>query len=225
VNGLTGDPQGLDLAISYWLAAGSLTAFLTLLWVVCGTKTYPSIKNRANGGERLRRFWYLVLGSDDRVSTSKVQLALWTLALAYALLVIVFHDFVYPPGKLDPRYLLLLGFPAGAAVGAKLITTRQMSSGAVSKKRDTSPRKSLSRAVSEIVTNDQGDLDLGDAQYFIFNLVALTAFFIAFLHNPARLPVLSDTLVALTSASATAYVAKKAVSPPRAPAFSQCEMS
>jgi IPT/TIG domain len=43
--------------------------------------------------------------------------------------------------------------------------------------------------------------------------VALAAFFIPFFRDPARLPVLPDTLVGLTSASAAAYVAKKAVSP------------
>jgi IPT/TIG domain len=210
VNGLAAGPVGLTLAISYWLAAGCLIAFLALLWVVCGTKTYQDADGQPQG---IRHFWYIVLGADDRVSTSKVQLAMWTLALSYALLVIVFHDFAYPPGALDPRYLLLLGFPAGAAVGAKAITTGQMASGAVSKKRAPSPKKRVSTAISEIVANDQGDLDLGDAQYFIFNLVALIAFFVAFAHHPVKLPVLPDTLVGLTSASAATYVAKKAARP------------
>lgn len=202
--------QGLDLAISYWLAAGCLIVFLALLWVVCGTKKYQDAEGQPQG---IRHFWYIFLGADDRASTSKVQLAMWTLALSYALLVIVFHDFAYPPGALDPRYLLLLGFPAGAAVGAKAITTGQMASGAVSKKRAASPKKRLSTAISEIVANDQGDLDLGDTQYFIFNLVALVAFFVAFARHPVKLPVLPDTLVGLTSASAATYVAKKAAPP------------
>ena len=210
MSGLAAGPVGLDLAISYWLAAGCLIAFLALLWVVCGTKTYQDADGQP---QRVRHFWYIVLGADDRVSTSKVQLAMWTLALSYAVLVIVFHDFAYPPGALDPRYLLLLGFPAGAAVGAKAITTGQMASGAVSKKRAASPKKRVSTAISEIVANDQGDLDLGDAQYFIFNLVALVAFFVAFAHHPVKLPVLPDTLVGLTSASAATYVAKKAARP------------
>jgi IPT/TIG domain len=210
VSGLAAGPVGLALAISYWLAAGCLIAFLALLWVVCGTKTYQDADGQPQG---IRHFWYIVLGADDRVSTSKVQLAMWTLALSYALLVIVFHDFAYPPGALDPRYLLLLGFPAGAAVGAKAITTGQMASGVVSKKRAPSPKKRVSTAISEIVANDQGDLDLGDAQYFIFNLVALVAFFVAFAHHPVKLPVLPDTLVGLTSASAATYVAKKAARP------------
>lgn len=134
------------------------------------------------------------------------------MTLAYALLVMAFHDAVYPPESLDPRYLLLIGFPAGAAVSAKAITTGQINNGTSSKTTISAKGKSLGTAISEIVSNDQGDLDLGDAQYFVFNLVALTAFFIAFFHSPVSLPVLPDTLVGLTSASAAAYVAKKATS-------------
>ena len=160
-----------------------------------------------------RRVWYLFLGTDDRVSTSKVQFALWTLALSYALLVIAFHDAVYPPGTLDPRYLLLLGFPAGAAVSAKAITVGQIAGGTVTKNPPAFKKKTPATAIKDIAANDQGDLDLGDTQYFLFTLVALAAFFIAFFHDPTKLPVLPDTLVGLTSASAAAYVAKKAASP------------
>jgi phage protein Gp37/Gp68/IPT/TIG domain-containing protein len=194
-------------------ACGPTSVSQGALWVAFTPSDRHCLECGLGEPQGVRRFWYIVLGSDDRVSTSKVQLALWTLALSYALLVIVFHDFAYPPGELDPRYLLLLGFPAGAAVGAMAITTGQMASGAVSKKRSPSPKKRVSTAISEIVANDQGDLDLGDAQYFIFNLVALAAFFAAFAHDPVKLPMLPDTLVGLTSASAAAYVAKKAASP------------
>ena len=207
--------QGLNAPLSYVLAAVCIIVFLLVLWAVCGTKTYePAQRPPAGQGKPTRHhFWYIFLGSDDRVSTSKVQFAFWTLALAYALLVIAFHVAVYPPAPLDPRYLLLIGFPAGAAVGAKAITMGQMASGAVSKKSPQYEKKTLGKAVKDIVANDQGDLDLGDAQYFIFTLVALAAFFIVFFHDPTKLPVLPDTLVGLTSASAAAYVAKKAASP------------
>jgi hypothetical protein len=203
--------HGLNAPASYLLAAACLIVFLVVLWAVCGTKRYPPGPAVAAEGTR-RRFWYIFLGTDDRVSTSKVQFALWTLALAWALLVIAFHLAVYPPGTLDPRYLLLLGLPAGAAVGAKAITMGQKANGTVSKNPIPYEKKKAGDAVKEIVSNDQGDLDLGDAQYFLFTLVALTAFFIAFFHAPAKLPVLPDTLVGLTSASAAAYVAKKAAS-------------
>ena len=238
VSGSASSPQGLSLAISYWLALIVLIVLLVLLAFAAraaqkqqgkggqageslspggggaGGAAVPAVAGPAAGPKpgQAHPFWYVVLGQDNRVSTSKVQFALWTLALAYALLVMAFHDAVYPTASLDPRYLLLIGFPAGAAVSAKAITTGQINNGASSKTTISAKGKSLTTAISEIVSNDQGDLDLGDAQYFVFNLVALTAFFIAFFHNPVSLPVLPDTLVGLTSASAAAYVAKKATS-------------
>jgi hypothetical protein len=242
VNGSALAPQGLSPAISYWLAAGVLIVLLVVLAFVAGAarsrlsangETAPDgspadeatrgtgatlrtgqVQRAGSGRPRQPHpFWYVVLGADNRVSTSKTQFALWTLALAYALLVIAFHDAVYPPGSLDPRYLLLLGFPAGAAVSAKAITTGQIANGTASKDPVPFTGKTPGAALSDIVSNDQGNLDLGDAQYFLFNLVALTAFFIAFFHSPVSLPVLPDTLVGLTSASAAAYVAKKATVP------------
>lgn len=206
--------QGLNSSASYALAAVCLIIFLVMLWFVCGTKSYgPAQGRQAPAATTRRRVWYIFLGTDDRVSTSKVQFAFWTLALAYALLVIAFHDAVYPSGALDPRYLLLLGFPAGAAVCAKAITVGQIAGGVVTKNPAVFKKKTPGAAVKDIVANDQGDLDLGDTQYFLFTLVALAAFFIAFFHDPTKLPVLPDTLVGLTSASAAAYVAKKAASP------------
>jgi IPT/TIG domain len=210
MSGVAVGPQGLDPALSYCLAAVVLIVLLAVLAIVCGTKTYVGQGTQPGRDPTRRKFWYAVLGADDRVSTSKVQFAMWTVALAWALLTIAFHDAVFTSSTLDPRYLLLLGFPAGAAVGAKAITTGQIASGAISKQPPPYEKKTLTKAVSDIVSNDQGDLDLGDAQYFLFNLVALTAFFIAFFHSPVALPVLPDTLVGLTSASAAAYVAKKA---------------
>ncbi len=240
VSGSATSPQGLSLAVSYWLAFVVLIVLLVLLAFVAraaqkqqgpgGQAAQPGQPSPGGGAaagaatsaaatpatepkpQKANPFWYVILGQDNRVSTSKVQLALWTVALAYALLVMAFHDAVYPPQSLDPRYLLLLGFPAGAAVSAKAITTGQINNGNSSKTTISAKGKSLGTAISEIVSNDQGDLDLGDAQYFVFNLVGLTAFFIAFFHSPVSLPVLPDTLVGLTSASAAAYVAKKATS-------------
>lgn len=216
-------PHGLSLAISYWLALIVLIALLVVLAFAARAAQKPRRPDApppgegagdgaapAAAGTKAHPFWYVILGQDNRVSTSKLQFALWTVALAYALLVMAFHDAVYPPNSLDPRYLLLLGFPAGAAVSAKAITMGQINNGTSSKTTISAKGKRLGTAISEIVSNDQGDLDLGDAQYFLFNLVALTAFFIAFFHNPVSLPVLPDTLVGLTSASAAAYVAKKA---------------
>jgi hypothetical protein len=206
VTRFTAGAHGLSASASYLLAAGCLVIFIAVLWAVCGTKGYGPPQERWTR----RRIWYVFLGYDDRVSTSKTQFALWILALAYALLVIAFHVGGYPSGTLSPSYLVLLGFPLGAAVGAKVITVHQIASGATSKNPSVS-NGTLAKAIAEIVSADNGDLDLGDTQYFILTLVALIAFFIAFARDPVKLPLLPDTLIGLTSLSAAAYLAKKAL--------------
>jgi hypothetical protein len=211
--------HGLDAPVSCALAAACLIAFFAVLWFVCGSKSYGSAREPP-AGQRVptrRHFWYIFLGTDDRVSTSKVQFALWALALVYAQLVVAFHVAVYPAGSVDPGYLVVLGFPAGAAVGAKAVTMRQLAGGGITKPPAPYEKKSPVRALREIASNDQGDLDLGDVMYFIVTLLALAFFFIAFFRDPVKLPVLPDALVALTAASATAYLGKKAVSPAPSP--------
>jgi len=195
---------GLSLPVSYLLAAGILVVALGILYFVLDGPAKPP------AAPSVAKFWYGIMGKDNRVSTSKVQFVLWTIALAFALLVIIFHNAVFRSSQLDPRYLLLLGFPAGAAVSAKAITTSKQTGGTVDKSPQQNPTNTPQAALKDIVSDDSGNLDLGDAQYFLFNIVALVAFFYAFVHQPTMLPVLPDTLVGLTSASAAAYVAKKA---------------
>jgi hypothetical protein len=217
VASFTAGADGLSASASYLLAAGCLVIIIAVLRSVWGG---AKVNDPTRGRWTRRRIWYIFLGSDDRVSTSKTQFALWALALAYALLVIAFHVGSYPSGTLSPRYLLLLGFPLGAAVGAKVITLHQIKSGVTSKYSSAS-KETLSSAIAEIVSADNGDLDLGDTQYFIFNLVALAAFFIAFVRDPVKLPLLPDTLIGLTSLSAVAYLVKKALPAAAPPGKSQ----
>src|SRR5580692_678771 len=130
VSGSATSPQGLSLAISYWLALIVLIVLLVLLafaaraaqkqqppggeagepspggGAATGTATStvatPAAATSAAGPkpQKANPFWYVILGQDNRVSTSKVQFALWTVALAYALLVMAFHDAVYPAAGL-----------------------------------------------------------------------------------------------------------------------------
>ena len=172
VSGSATTPQGLSLAISYWLALIVLIVLLVLLAFAARSAQKPHRSARraaeppAPGGtagrprdaapaaagdaaaqavaaQKATPFWYLVLG-DDIACQRRRSSCLWTVALAYALLVIAFHEAVYPPGNLDPRYLLLLGFPAGAAVSAKAITTGQIDNGTLRRP----PRHTRKRAWS-----------------------------------------------------------------------------
>ena len=64
--------------------------------------------------------------------------------------------------------------------------------------------------LAQVVTDDGGSLDLGDFQYFAFNLVALAFFYGRFCgHLHEGFPDMPNFLVGLTSVSAGAYATKK----------------
>jgi hypothetical protein len=159
----------------------------------------------------------LIVGQDNRLSTSKVQVALWTTTIVWAILVLVYR-FTGSGSNLNDafaiqgEYLILLGFPATAGIVAKVLTTTRVANGDLDKPLAESP------STADIVSNDDGVADLGDCQYFLFNLVALALFyrlFIAEIDN--GLPALPETIVALTGASAAVYVAKKTQERDKAP--------
>lgn len=112
---------------------------------------------------------------------------------------------------LDATYFFLLGLPFGGAIAAKAITSTKVANGTVVKPpKDEAPDDTKKGAVAEVVVDDEGDADVGDFQYFLLNLVALGFFLSQFLIHPAKgLPEMPDTLVAITSVSAAAYVTKK----------------
>jgi hypothetical protein len=155
----------------------------------------------------------LVVGKDNRVSTSKLQALIWTYALAAALLSLVVanwagaekgYEALLKEGLKD-EYLLLLGGPFAAAVAAKAIITAKADSGQVTKTEGT---PELSQAVSD----DTGNADLVDMQYLLFNFVALSFFVGAFVTQANDgLPEIPDVLVGLTGVAAATYVTNKAV--------------
>ena len=138
---------------------------------------------------------------------------LWTYAVVLALLFLFFFGKDFSALELQPEYLLLLGSPAAAALLAKTFTSTKVSNRSVEKTEAEAP------SVRDVVANDDGNTDLFDFQYFLFNLVLLLWFAVEMggtLSDPSRLtneayflPPLPLTLVGLTSASAAAYVVKK----------------
>jgi hypothetical protein len=183
-------------------AFGHLTAVLLLLLFTLAV--------RALGGTPTG----FVMGKDNRVSTSKVQVVIWTYAVAGAVLSLIAATWVGPDTGFDrlsdsdfdfEPYLVLLGGPIAAAVLARAIVGSQVASGqAIKPPGEPSP--------SQIFTNDSGQGDLVDAQYLLFNLVALIYFFGGFLESPSSgLPDIPTILYALTGASAAGYVANKAI--------------
>jgi hypothetical protein len=220
-----------------WAALIALGAIVVPLWLVRQMVTVPSSPGDNLAQRRRRRLGALVIGTDGRASTSKMQAVLWTFAVLYAIAFMllwgrslgcgdaarkaqaicqaasgaraVFTDFVNR--GLQPEYFVLLGFPVGAAVAAKAIKSAQVSEIADPHQDDlTSGDGGVAQSVREIISNDDNETDLLDFQYFVFNLVTLAFFFSSFLTSPSGgLPDLPPTLIALSGLSASAYVAKK----------------
>jgi hypothetical protein len=150
----------------------------------------------------------LVIGADNRVSTSKVMVAAWTLSLAFALLYFTFKGAIDADFAVDPLYLLLLGGPFAAWVLAGAATQTKLADGSLQKvdAAETQPLR-------DTLSTDNGEPSLTDTQYFAFNVVALVYFYLALLTRPdaAGLPGLPEGLVFLTSAGALTYLGQKAV--------------
>lgn len=183
-------------------AFGHLTALLVLILF--------TVAVRLMGGN-LRGF---ILGKDNRVSTSKVQVVIWTYAIAGALMSLIAATWVGPDTGFDKLtdpdfnfedYLVLLGGPFAAAVLARAIVGSQVANGETAKPPGEP-------SASQVFTNDAGDANLVDCQYLLFNLVALAYFLGAFLESPAGgLPDIPTVLFVLTGASAAGYVSNKAI--------------
>jgi hypothetical protein len=213
----------IDPVWAYTLAAVTLLLVTVILHVLAKSAfdTDPADKRRglADPADKRRGLLALLVGADNRVSTSKLQVLMWTYAIAFVLLAIVWEgraDDVLKHG-LETQYLFLLGIPVVGAAGSSLITTSKLQAGKADKPTDPSKKaetvaQGIGKGLKDVVTDDTGHGDLGDFQYFLFNLVALTYFFVAFFAASADvLPTIPDTLVALTGASAFAYLSKKGV--------------
>jgi hypothetical protein len=199
------------------------------------TPTQAQLRRRRRGVKAL------VIGSDGRASTSKVQVVLWTFAIFYALVFLLLWGrslgcagtdldetaeceqattgreafLAVANGSLQHEYYALLGLPVAAAVAAKAITSNREAEGELVKD-DIDPHQGGFRdGLSEVVSNDAGETDLIDFQYFAFTLLTLGFFLTEFLSNPGTgLPNLPPTLVALSGVSTGAYTAKKALAGP-----------
>jgi hypothetical protein len=163
-------------------------------------------------------FQALLLGKDGRWSTSKVQLLAWTYAVVFGLAALIIAMWLGDDAGwkaqidhgLQEEYLVLLGGPFAAAVLAKTITTQKVENGTI-QKTASEPTSDPVQGIGEVVSDDKGSVDLGDLQYFLFNLLALVYFLGTFLsHFDQGFPDLPGLLVGLTSVSAAAYVSKKA---------------
>jgi hypothetical protein len=193
--------------------------------------TVPRAVAQENLGKvRERRSFFLrnlVVGQDGRWSTSKLQAVLWTYTVLFAILAIVtakeLLEVKLGLGKnnnrnelsaldLPPEYYLLLGGPFAAAIIAKASTSAKVASGDVTKPPQETPTSNPIDGIKDVVSNDTGNTDLFDFQYFAFNLLALLFFYVTFFSTLSKgLPHIPEPLFGLTSTAALAYTTKKAI--------------
>jgi hypothetical protein len=202
----------LAIALVFLVAGVPLLAWgiRSAWWLLSGRRT----------GATLPKLWWgrsLVVGTDNRVSTSKTTALVWTYTLAASLLSFLIARWMGYQGAykvlstqgINAQYMVLIGGTAGAAILAKGIVSAQVDSGATAKPEAEGAN------LAQLVQNDSGDTDLGDVQYLLFNIVALAFFYGEMLRVPqAGLPTIPDVLVGLTSVAAAGFVGKKALAGP-----------
>jgi hypothetical protein len=202
----------LAIALVFLVAGVPLLAWgiRSTWWLLSGRRT----------GATLPKLWWgrsLVVGTDNRVSTSKTAALVWTYTLAASLLSFLIARWMGYQGAykvlstqgIEAQYMVLIGGTAGAAILAKGIVSAQVDSGATAKPEAESAN------LAQLVQNDGGGTDLGDVQYLLFNIVALAFFYGEIFRAPqAGLPTIPDALVGLTSVAAAGFVGKKALAGP-----------
>jgi hypothetical protein len=103
-------------------------------------------------------------------------------------------------------YLVFLGGPYAAAVLATISTSANVGQGRLVKSTAQQP------SLFDVASDDNGNVDLYDFQYTLFNLIAIIIVIFTFICHPGHgLPAIPDFQVVLTSGSALTYTVSKAV--------------
>lgn len=155
----------------------------------------------------------LITGADNRISTSKTIAVAWTLVVAW---MVVAEAFVaafpkHPPNTFtgllasaSDLYFVFLGGPYAAAAFAKATTQSKITQGTLTKTPGTP-------SASDLISDDNGNVDLYDSQYVLFNILALLIVIVSFAaHADKGLPDIPTFLAILTGGSALTYSVNKA---------------
>ena len=194
---------GYDVKWDGWGDLGSALAWAAI--VTCVAILFISIVGlgRSRGG-----LIGLAVGADNRLSTSKFQVLIWTVAVVFAFFFFVFQLALGNDpvnfDSLNGEYLLLLGGPFAAAILAKQAATSR-----IGETEQQVP--ALKPEVGDLVQDNSENGAVSDVQFLLFNFVAMSFFITAIAKTPTALPDLPDTLVGLTSISALTYLGAKLV--------------
>jgi hypothetical protein len=192
-------------AVSY-VPEMAFAAVLTVGAAVVVALLWTRGRRTANGG--------LITGADNRYSTSKTIAVAWTVIVAW---MVVAEAFVAafpqnPPNTFSgllasasDLYFIFLGGPFAAAAFAKVSVQSKIVQGKLTKIPGTP-------SASDLISDDNGNPDMYDFQYVLFNIVALIIIGITFWVHPDKgLPDIPSFLAVLTGGSALTYTVNKAI--------------
>lgn len=155
---------------------------------------------------------YLAEGADQRLSTSKFQVLLWTIVVVFGYVVVETGRFTLgnfdAMDEIPPNVLIALGFTLGTATLAKGITSSFVASGRI--RKGTDPTAGL----KALLTDDSGAPDLSKWQLLAWTLIALTVYVVRVMyqlrvHDSPKLPDIDAPLMILMGLGQGAYVGKK----------------
>jgi hypothetical protein len=196
-----------DEAVAQWLALA------VCLLILAALKIARKDVHGATGVHRRSLLGGIVVGKDNRMSTSKTVAFAWTMVIAYGLFALLIAWLLGDETGWDKQvkdglgddYLVALGGTYAAAVLARVGVAGQGGAG------KTTAAPGNEKAV-QLVTDDEGQAALGDFQYVLFNGIAILCFLVLFTnHLEFGFPDLPDFLAGLALTSAGGYSATKLV--------------
>lgn len=164
-------------------------------------------------------------GADGYVSTSKLQLLLWS-GVAFFSFVAIYVERL-GQGPLNPfpnipnvpgNLLIAIGFTGGTLTVAKGIVVSKLQSGTLTKVSADTPGARDSNPFADLFVGDDGSIDLGKVQMMAWTGIALAIYIgrliVTLAGNTgggAGIPDIDPTLMALTGLSQGTYLGKKLV--------------
>jgi hypothetical protein len=194
-------------------ALAQLLALVVCALILAALKIARRDVHGTTGVHRRSLLGGIVVGKDNRMSTSKTVALAWTVVIAYGLFALLIAWLLGDETGWDKQvkdglgddYLVALGGTYAAAVLARVGLAGQGGAG-----KTTAPPGN-EKAV-ELITDDEGQGALGDFQYVLFNGIAILCFLVLFTnHLEFGFPDLPDFLAGLALTSAGGYSATKLV--------------
>lgn len=208
---------GASYSTQTWQSALIVAAAIAILWGYVQWAR-PRRGRLTRGG--------LLTGRDNRRSTSKTIAWAWTVIVGWMVVTLALianiDGLTYPRPQdgsaaapvtlsslLTPPpllYLVLLGGPYAAAAFALASTQSKVATGQLTKQPSEAP------SAADLIADDDGNIDLYDTQYVLFNVLAIVIVVTAFFHQPGTgLPEIPEFLAILTGGAALTYSVNKAV--------------